>query len=90
MPEPTIPNAARADLAVPAKAPVRSVAVRVMVQPSSAAILIYGGPRFDKPVRFSGPQSEGQVPTDSPAVYIQAVDGAVGAQIYTLGWYGKP
>jgi hypothetical protein len=84
-----IANAAKAKLAAPPGAFLRSVAVRVMVQPASAAVLIYGGPRYDKAVRFSGPQSEGQIPTDRSLVYIQGVDGAVGAQVYTLGWHGK-
>lgn len=84
-----IANAARASLAVPAAKTLGSVAVRVMIQPASAAVLIYGGPRYDRPVRFSGPQSEGEIPTDSPTVYVQGVDGAVGAQIYTLGWHAK-
>jgi hypothetical protein len=89
MPDVTIANAARANLAVPADKAIRSVAVRVMVQPASAAVVIYGGPAFDRPVRFNGPQSEGEIPTDGPSVYIQGVDGAVGVQVYTLGWYEK-
>jgi len=89
MPDATIPNAAKANLAIPADKAIRSVAVRVMVQPASAAVFIYGGPGFDKPTRFNGPQSEGEVPTDGPTVYIQGADGAVGVQVYTLGWYEK-
>lgn len=84
-----IANAARAMLAAPADKPMRAVAVRVMVQPASAAVLIYGGPGYANPVRFNGPQSEGEIPTAGPAVFIQGVDGAVGAQIYTLGWFPK-
>lgn len=84
-----IANAARANLAAPADKPLRSVAVRVMVQPAGAAVLIYGSPGYSNPVRFNGPQSEGEIPTDSPSVYVQGVDGAVGAQVYTLGWYPK-
>ena len=89
MPEPIIPNAAKARLAVPAGAAVSSVVVRVMVQPATAAVLIYGGPGYKRPVRFAGPQSEGEVPTDSAEVYVQGAEGAAGAQVYTLGWYGK-
>lgn len=85
----TIANAAKADLAAPAGVPITSIRVRVMVQPASAAVLIYGGPNYDKPVRFNGPQSEGSVPTDSPTVYIQGVDGAISTQAYTLGWSDK-
>ncbi len=89
MPDIMIANAARANLAAPADQALRSVAVRVMVQPATAAVLVYGGPGYGNPVRFNGPQSEGEIPTDSPSVYIQGVDGAVAAQIYTLGWYPK-
>lgn len=88
MPKATVANAARATLAVPAGKAVKSIAVRVLVQPASAAVLIYGGPGFNKPVRFSGPQSEGEIPADGPTVYIQGVDGAIGVQVYTLGWFG--
>jgi hypothetical protein len=88
MADANIANAARANLAVPADKNLKSVTVRVMVQPASAAVVIYGGPGYNRPVRFNGPQSEGEIPTDSPSVYIQGVDGAVGAQIYTLGWHG--
>ncbi len=88
MPEPVIPNAAKARLAVPDGARVKSVVVRVMVQPATGAVLIYGGPGYKTPVRFRGPQSEGEVPTATPEVYVQGVNGVVGAQIYTLGWYG--
>jgi hypothetical protein len=84
-----IANAARVDLPVPVEIPLRSIAVRVLVQPSSAAVLIYGGPDYDRPVRFNGPQSEGEIATDGRRIYIQSVDGAVGAQVYTLGWYAK-
>jgi hypothetical protein len=88
MPDRVIPNAAKAHLAVPPGAKVNSVVVRVMVQPATGAVLIYGGPGYTKPVRFKGPQSEGEVPTKTAEVYVQGADGVVGAQVYTLGWYG--
>lgn len=89
MPDPTIPNAAKARLAVPERARVASVVVRVMVQPATSAVLIYGAPGYKKPVRFSGSKSEGEVVTNSAEVYVQGANGAVGAQIYTLAWFGK-
>ena len=88
MPERVIPNAAKARLAVPDGVKLTSVLVRVMVQPATGSVLIYGGPGYRTPVRFKGPQAEGEVATKTPEVDIQGANGAVGAQVYTLGWYG--
>ncbi|MGB8275000.1 MAG: hypothetical protein WCF16_06985 [Alphaproteobacteria bacterium] len=84
--EVTIPNSAKADLAIPAGRAVRSARVRVTVEPATAAVLIYGGPRYDAPVRFNGPLSEGDVNTSSPTVHIQGLDGATEAKVYTVSW----
>jgi hypothetical protein len=86
MPDVSLPNSAKADLAIPAGRAVKSVRVRVMVEPPSAAVLIYGGPSYDAPVRFAGPESEADIATNSPSVYIQGVDGATAAKVYTLSW----
>jgi hypothetical protein len=86
MPDVIPPNSAKADLAVPTGRAVKSVRVRVMVEPPSAAVLIYGGPSYAAPVRFNGPESEADVATNSPGVYVQGVDGATAAKVYTLSW----
>jgi hypothetical protein len=60
--------------------------IRVKVTPSKGAVLIFGAPLYDKPIKFHGPQQIGRIATTSPIIRVQMVDGALAWEIETRGW----
>ena len=59
--------------------------VQINVKPSKGAVLLYTGPRYDKPIRFPGPSSTRVVPTSSRTVRIELVEGAKSFRVKILG-----
>jgi hypothetical protein len=59
--------------------------VQITVKPSRGAVLLYPGPSYDKPIRFSGPSSTRMVPTSSRTVRIELVEGATSFRVKILG-----
>jgi hypothetical protein len=84
--EVVIPNSFKADLSAPTGGVLKSIRIRVSVQPPTGAVLVYGGPLYDSPVRFDGPTTDKDVPTVEPIVYIQKIDGTTDFEVWTLGW----
>jgi hypothetical protein len=79
-------DAQRHELDAPPGGVLRSVMVQVLVRPASGAVLLYGGPGYDKPVEARGGLTRIEVPTDQPVIYARAIKGATSVSIETLGW----
>jgi hypothetical protein len=60
--------------------------IRVMVDPPSGAVLIYNAALGDEPLRFDGPFLVGHIPTDSPEIEVEMIEGAQECGIETISF----
>ena len=86
MQEVTLRTVIEADLTAPPGGILKSVKVKIELDPPTGIALIYGAPFYIDHVRVDGPTAEVDIPTSEPKVYIQLVGGAKRVKVWTLGY----
>ena len=86
MTETVIRDATKVTLIAPPGGVLRSVKVRVEIEPRDGGALIYFAPTYDDPIRVVGPVVEVNIPTPEPDIYVQRISGAKSIRIVTLGY----
>lgn len=63
---------------------LRSVRLRVYIEPASGAVLLYGSPNYTDPVRVTGPQGVADLPTTEPTICVRLISGATSFSLGVL------
>ncbi len=82
-------NGIEETLCAPADQILQVVKLRVRVEPPSGAVLIFGGPKYDDPTLFSGPEQIIELVTKTNTVIVQKIRGAESYEIETLGYLAQ-
>ena len=76
-------------LCAPSDEVLDAIKIRIRIEPSSGAVMIYGGPNYDKAELVEGPVQEVAIATTVRTVIVQLVRGAKSYEIETLGYLAK-
>jgi RecB family endonuclease NucS len=60
--------------------------IRIIITPPTGAVLVYGAPFTEKPIKFHGPQQIGSVATKGQKIRVEMVDCTATWEIETIGW----
>jgi hypothetical protein len=65
---------------------LKSIKLRIDIEPGSGGVLVYGSPDYVKPMRAHGPRAVLELATKKPVIFVQLIGGAETATVGVLSF----